>query len=68
MSPKKTKNSVKLRNDTPMATTVVSFPVTPYHHENPAPQEDTSYSRSIFQNLHHKRLISTRNLKKLIKV
>ena len=40
MSPKKTKNSVKLRNDTPMATTVVSFPVTPYHHENPSPQED----------------------------
>ena len=40
MSPKKSKKSVKLRNDTPMATSVVSFPVTPYHHENPSPPEE----------------------------
>ena len=33
MSAKKSKNSVKIRNDTPMATSVASFPVTPYHPE-----------------------------------
>ena len=33
MSAKPPKSSVRIRKDTPMATSVASFPVTPYHKE-----------------------------------
>ena len=40
MSAKRSKNSVKLRNDTPMATSIASFPVTPYHQEIVTPSHE----------------------------
>ena len=39
MSAKKSKNSVTIRKDTPMATSIASFPKTPYHPEKEEKEE-----------------------------